>query len=193
MATKLAALSATVPTLRMDYRFPARDSACCEDVLAAMEYLSTAFGITKFVLVGWSFGGTPVFTVGGEDQRVVGCATVASQTAGTEGIRSLAPRPVLLLHGLEDSTLSPRCSEQLYDMYGPEGDREIKFFEGDNHALTTSSVLAEELLIGFVVKCAGIGMSKSEKEMAAKEMIASEEKVTIMKQGGDLRGDESVD
>jgi len=45
MATKLAALSATIPTLRMDYRFPARDSACCEDVLAAMEFLSTAFGI----------------------------------------------------------------------------------------------------------------------------------------------------
>jgi len=193
MATKLAALSATVPTLRLDYRFPARDAACCEDVLAAMEYLGTAFGITRFVLIGWSFGGAPVFTVGGEDQRVVGCATVASQTAGTEGIRSLAPRPVLLLHGLEDSTLSPRCSEQLYDMYGPDGDREIKFFEGDNHALTTSSVLAEELLIGFVVKCAGIGMSKSEKEMAAKEIIASEEKVTIMKQGGDLRGDESAD
>jgi len=192
MATKLAALSATVPTLRMDYRFPARNAACCEDVLAAMEYLGTAFGFSRFVLVGWSFGGAPVFTVGGQDQRVVGCATVASQTAGTEGIRSLAPRSVLLLHGLEDSTLSPRCSEQLYDMYGPDGDREIKFFENDNHALTTSSVLAEELLIGFIVKCAGTYMSEREKELAAKEMIPDKEKVTIMKQGGDLRGSESV-
>jgi dienelactone hydrolase len=193
MATKLAALSATVPTLRMDYRFPARNEAGCEDVLAAMEYLATAFGISKFVLVGWSFGGAPVFTVGGRDQRVVGCATVASQTAATEGIRDLAPRPVLLLHGLEDSTLSPRCSEQLYDMYGPHGDRDIKFFEGDNHALTKSSVLAEELLIRFVVKCAGTRMSESEEHLAAKEMISGEEKVTIMKQGGDLRGSESVD
>jgi len=77
-------------------------------------------------------------------------------------------------------------------MYGPDGDREIKFFENDNHALTTSSVLAEELLIGFIVKCAGTYMSEREKELAAKEMIPDKEKVTIMKQGGDLRGSESV-
>ena len=62
-----------------------------------MDYLEQHHGVKRFVLVGRSFGGAPVFTVGGADRRVVGCATVASQTAETDGIRNLAPTPVLLL------------------------------------------------------------------------------------------------
>lgn len=193
MADKLAALDAAIPALRMDYRFPARNSPCCKDVLAAMDYLESAFGIARFVLVGWSFGGAPVFTVGGLDQRVVGCATVASQTAATEGIRDLAPRPVLLLHGIGDGTLSPRCSERLYDMYGEKGQREVKYFEGDNHALSGNAGKAEELLVDFIVKCAGERMSDGERKMVGEEMVNDGEREEVMKRGGDLRGGESID
>lgn len=193
MADKLAALDAAIPTLRMDYRYPARNAPCCRDVLAGMEYLETAFGISRFVLVGWSFGGAPVFTVGGTDKRVIGCATVASQTAETEGIRKVAPRPVLLLHGTGDGTLSPRCSERLYDMYGERGQREIKFFDGDNHALSRNAGKAEELLVEFVVRCAGERMSEGERKMVGEEMVKGSERDEVMKRGGDLRGGESID
>lgn len=193
MADKLAALDAAIPTLRLDYRFPARNSPCCRDVLAGMEYLQSGFGISRFVLVGWSFGGAPVFTVAGGDERVVGCATVASQTAETEGIRDLAPRPVLLLHGTGDATLSPRCSERLYDMYGEEGEREVKFFEGDNHALSANAKEVERLLVEFVVRCAGEGMSEGEKKMVGESMVEEGEREGVMRRGGDLRGGESVD
>ncbi|KAL8895491.1 MAG: hypothetical protein Q9207_008149, partial [Kuettlingeria erythrocarpa] len=115
LATKLASLRDGIPTLRLDYRYPARNKYCVADVHAAMNYLSKTHSVTRFVLVGWSFGGAPVFTVGGSDPRVVGCATVASQTAETEGVRRLPPRPVLLMHGTEDQTLDPWCSRSLYE------------------------------------------------------------------------------
>lgn len=193
MADKLAALDAAIPTFRLDYRFPARNTLCCADVLAGMEYLEAGFGISRFVLVGWSFGGAPVFTVAGKDERVVGCATVASQTAETEGIRKLAPRPVLLVHGTGDKTLSPRCSERLYEMYGERGSREIRFFEGDNHALSANAQEVEGLLVEFVVRCAGEGMSEGEKRMVGESMVGSAEREGVMRRGGDLRGGESVD
>ncbi|KAL8884618.1 MAG: hypothetical protein Q9215_007383, partial [Flavoplaca cf. flavocitrina] len=114
IATKLSSLEQGIPALRLDYRYPARNEYCAADVVAAMDYLEREHAISRFVLIGWSFGGAPVFTVAGEDERVVGCATVASQTAGTEGIERLAPRPVMLLHGRSDQTLGWWCSESLY-------------------------------------------------------------------------------
>jgi len=191
LADKLASLKQPVPALRLDYRYPARNKYCVRDVLAAMKELQDSYQVDKFVLVGWSFGGAPVFTIGGQDKRVVGCATVASQTAETEGIRSLAPRPVLLLHGTGDRTLSPRCSERLYDMYGGGGERELKLFEGDDHALTRNSLEAEQWIGGFVLRCAGLD-PEGGKEGLAEKLVGEEEKVGLMERGGDLRGGESV-
>jgi predicted esterase len=122
------------------------------------------YGLDKFVLVGWSFGAAPVFTVEGEDQRAVGCATVASQTAETEEIRRLAPRPVLLLHGAGDSTLSLWCSQRLYDMYGSsKGDRKLELFEGDNHALGRNARKAEAMLCEFIAHYAGLDIDDRER------------------------------
>ena len=199
MADKLASLRKGIPVLRMDYRVPARNKYCVPDVLAAMDYLHTGYGVSRFVLVGWSFGGAPVFTVGGQDDRVVGCATVASQTADTEGIRDVGRKgtPVLLLHGTGDKTLSPRCSQNLYDTYGysmRDGDRQIRFFEGDDHALTRNSLQAEDLISRFIMKCAAIDIAEDEiRDVVQKPLIGDKEKVEKMKQGGDLRGEENVE
>jgi pimeloyl-ACP methyl ester carboxylesterase len=194
LADKLASLNDhPLPVLRLDYRYPARNKYCVRDVFAAMKELQTSYAIEKFVLVGWSFGGAPVFTVGGQDERVIGCATIASQTAETEGIRNLAPRPVLLLHGTGDRTLSPRCSERWFEMYGSEGERELKLFEGDNHALTRHSLEAEQLLGGFILRCAGSESSTKDEAAIAEKLVGEGEKVDLMKKGGDLRRNESVE
>lgn len=191
LACKLASLSSGVPAMRMDYRYPARNRPCCKDVKAGMDYLQDMYGIDKFVLVGWSFGGAPVFTVGGEDKRVIGCATVASQTAETEGIRKLAPRPVLLMHGTGDTTLSDYCSRRLYDMYGTKGDRRLELFEGDNHGLTHHARQAEGMLLEFIATVAGAGrMSDKEKDTV---VVDDGERRGLMEQGGDLRGNERID
>ena len=86
IADKLASLNKGIPVMRLDYQYPARNRYCVADVQAAMKYLETGYGLSRFVLVDWSFGGAPVYTLGGCDETVVGCATIASQAAETDGI-----------------------------------------------------------------------------------------------------------
>ncbi|WWC88942.1 uncharacterized protein L201_003857 [Kwoniella dendrophila CBS 6074] len=200
IADKLASLpdGQAIPTLRMDYRYPARNKYCVSDVFAPMDWLQieSKLDINRFVLVGWSFGGAPAFTVGGKDKRVIGVATVASQTAETEGIKEFAPAPVLLLHGTGDRTLSPRCSERLYEMYGStKGQRTLHLFPDDDHALTRNSKNAEEMICEFIVKCAGIALDTKVKNNIEADLGPDtvEEKIGIMKKGGDLGGLEHVE
>ncbi len=200
LSTKLASLRDGIPTLRLDYRYPARNKYCIADLQAAMAYLSKTHSVTRFVLIGWSFGGAPVFTVGGSDPRVVGCATVASQTAETEGVKRLPPRPVLLMHGTEDRTLDPWCSRSLYERYGEgRGEREMVLFEGDDHALTGHAAEAEERLCRFVMRCAGVeeeGYGDGRewgKAVVEGEVVGKGERVRLMEKAGDLDGRESVE
>ncbi|KIX99269.1 uncharacterized protein Z520_04845 [Fonsecaea multimorphosa CBS 102226] len=188
---KLASLRRGMPVLRLDYRYPAHDTPCAEDVTAAMNHLEQKYSIRKFVLVGWSFGGAPVFTVGGQEKdRVVACATIASQTAGTSGITKLAPRPLLLLHGTGDRTLRWHCSQSLYESYGRKGDRQLKLFENDDHALTRNALEAEELLCDFIANCLGLEIANDEQErVIQKPLVDGGERVELMKKGGDLEGE----
>lgn len=139
-----------------------------------------------------------VFSVAGRDERVVGVATVASQTAETaEGVREVARKgvPMLLLHGTDDRTLSPECSKSLYEAYGRAAvrggaKRELKLFEGDDHALTRSAARAEELLCEFVMKQAGEEIRSQEQlDVVQKPLVGPEERVDRMREGGDLRGE----
>ncbi|KAF2277721.1 alpha/beta-hydrolase [Westerdykella ornata] len=195
LAEKLASLHIPIPTLRLDYRYPARTKYCVRDVLAALNFLQSTHGLDRFVLVGWSFGGAPVFTAAAQDARVVGCATVASQTAETEGIRRVSPRPVLLMHGTGDRTLSPACSERLYAMYGGggKGERVLKLFEGDDHALTRNAGEAEKMLGEFVMRCAGVREERADEEVLGERLVEDGERVELMRRGGDLRRGESVE
>ncbi|KAJ9101709.1 hypothetical protein QFC21_003047 [Naganishia friedmannii] len=199
IADKLSSIAhLAIPALRLDYRYPARNKYCCADVMAAMDHLTAAYPdhISRFVLVGWSFGGAPVLTVGGSDQRVIGCATIASQTAETEGVTSLPPRPLLLLHGTGDRTLSPICSKRLYEWYGSKGDRQLKLYDGDDHALTRNSKEAEEMIVRFIARCAGVRMNEldaEERKVLDDSLIGNvKEAVEVMKKGGDLDGQERL-
>ena len=198
MADKLASLRRGIPVLRMDYRYPARNKYCVADVLAAMDFLQKALGISRFVLVGWSFGGAPVMTVGGQDDRVVGCATIASQTAETEGIEHVAAKdlPLLLLHGTGDRTLAPSCSERLLETYQRHVKDDMGFlqlFEGDDHALTRNSAKAEAMLRAFVMRCAGVEISEDEDSVVLRTcLVAREERVRLMEEAGDLGEGESL-
>ncbi|KAJ3029534.1 hypothetical protein HDV00_009547 [Rhizophlyctis rosea] len=158
LATRLAS-TAGVHALRLDYREPARNQYCVPDVLTAIQWMKQNYGCEKFVLSGWTFGGAPVFTVGAQTKgTVVGCATVASQTAETSPIRTLAPTPILLLHGTGDKCLPHRCAEQLYNQYGnsPKGSRDIVLYEGDDHGLSRNAADAEERIFAFFCRCLGV-------------------------------------
>ncbi|KAK3296517.1 Alpha/Beta hydrolase protein [Chaetomium fimeti] len=193
LACKLATLGRGIPALRLDYRYPGQTAPCTADARAAMAYLRDMYGLDRFVLVGWSFGGAVVFTAAEADERVVGCATVASQTAGAEGIGRLRPRPVLLLHGSGDNTLDVGCSQRLFHMYGA-GDRMLEVFEGDNHSLSKHAEEAEEMLCEFVARCAGVRVDAQErKDVVGAELVEDGERHRLMEKGGDLRAPERED
>ncbi|GAB7334808.1 hypothetical protein MBLNU13_g06723t3 [Cladosporium sp. NU13] len=198
MADKIASLRRGIPVLRMDYRYPARNEYCVADVVAAMDFLQRKLGVSRFVLVGWSFGGAPVMTVGGQDDRVVGCATIASQSAQTEGIERVAAKglPLLLLHGTGDRTLAPESSESLFEIYQRHVKDDmgfLKLFDGDDHALTENSAMAEAMLCAFATRCAGVDVSEDEDLVVLRTfLVAKEERVRLMEAAGDLGEGESL-
>lgn len=164
-----------------------------------MDFISHATrypGINKFVLVGWSFGSAPILTVasGPRRRQVLGVASIAGQTAQTDGIDSIAPTPVLIMHGTEDKVLSPSCSQTLYQRYGDSGQRTLKLFEGDNHGLTNNSDEVERLLLEFVLDCAGI-VPDAQKKVAMGENLTGnvEDEIQTMREGHDLENGERLE
>jgi predicted esterase len=118
--------------LRLEYRRTSRITPCMEDTLAGVDLLAGR-GVPRVVLIGWSFGGAVVITAGAMSRVVVGVATVASQTHGTELVSRVAPRRLLLIHGTADEVLSDRCSRQLYAQ--AREPKELVLFEGDGHGI----------------------------------------------------------
>lgn len=158
-----------------------------------MDYMGRWFDSSRFVLIGWSFGGSPCFSVAAQEpDRVWGVATVASQTTGTAGVRSLSPRPLLLLHGGGDTCLFPSCSESLYQQYGPVGDRELQVFPGDNHGLSKNAPKVEGMLLVFAARTLGFeeDLSIAPLRISQQDWVGSEaERVKEMKEGHDLENE----
>ncbi|KAJ5936216.1 Alpha/Beta hydrolase protein [Penicillium verhagenii] len=156
LADKIALLL-SIPCIRLDYRTPSETTTCTADIRAALDHLHAQYGAQKFLVAGWSFGGSPCITVAAQEpERVLGVVAIASQIAGTEDIKALSPRPLLLLHGEADSVLSPSCSETLFHQYGEKGDRRIRLFPGDDHGLTGNAALVERKIFTFAVGCLGL-------------------------------------
>lgn len=195
LADKLAILLG-IPCIRLDYREPAQTDYCVSDMRAAFDYLGANFGATRFVVIGWSFGGSPCFTVSAsEPERVHGVATIGSQTARTEGVKTLNPRPLLLLHGEKDRVLAPSCSKSLFQSYGSGGDREIRLFPGDDHGLTRHAAEVERKLLAFVGRCFGLEgvLGPDVLLQAGRDLVGGEmERVREMEMGRDLEGGERL-
>ncbi|KAL2272033.1 hypothetical protein VTJ83DRAFT_1404 [Remersonia thermophila] len=193
----LATLGRGIPALRLDYRYPGATTApCVRDARAAMAYLGDAYGLDRFVLVGWSFGSAVALDAAADDPRVVACAAVAGQTAGCEGVARLAPRPLLLLHGSADGTLAVGCSHRLERMYkegmGDRGGRcELHVFAEDGHTLEKNAEKAEEMLCEFIARCAGVEVGDEDRRnVVGQALVDDEERKGLMQKGGDLRAPE---
>lgn len=123
---------AGVAALQLDYRRPNHLAECVQDTLGAVEMLADR-GISRIALIGWSFGGAVVITAGARSDAVVGVATVASQTYGTDAVSHLAPKRLLLIHGTSDSVLPDTCSRSLYALAGEP--KELVLYQGDGHGI----------------------------------------------------------
>jgi dienelactone hydrolase len=102
-----------VLSLELAWRLPGRMAACVLDLQAGLDWLAGQ-GRRRIVLVGHSFGGAVVIAVGAVREEVVGVAALSSQVAGTELAGALAPRPLLLVHGLADEILPASCSRKIH-------------------------------------------------------------------------------
>lgn len=133
LAEDLVALGLGV--LRLDFRihrFPNDVDEGVHDVLAGLDWLQGQ-GVEAAGLVGHSFGGAVVIEAAAQAPSVGAVVTLATQTAGAQRVALVAPRPLLLIHGLEDVRLSPRCSELLYGMAGEP--KSLVLIPGATHSL----------------------------------------------------------
>ena len=126
-----------IGVLRLDFRVktsPGPIDDGTRDVLAGIDWL-TERGFARVALIGHSYGGAIVVRAAYRSDVVAGTCALSTQTMGIEPdeVKSLAPRPLLLIHGGADWRLPPRLSEWVYSLAG-EG-RELHILEGATHSL----------------------------------------------------------
>jgi len=121
-----------VASLQVAYRQPGDLEQCIYDVLLGVAYLES-LARPRVVLVGHSFGGAVVITVGALSESVIAVAALSSQTYGTEMANQLSPRPLLLMHGMNDEILPDRCSRDIYKR--AKEPKEIRLYPHCGHGL----------------------------------------------------------
>ena len=138
-----------IAALRLDFRihrFPGDVSEALHDVEAGIGFLA-GHGYNRIGLLGHSFGGAVVIEAAARNRSVVSVATLATQTAGALRVDEIAPRPILLAHGLDDIRLSPDCSRYLYTQAGEP--RRLVLLEGATHSLRQRREELRALLIDW--------------------------------------------
>ncbi|HHX40163.1 MAG TPA: alpha/beta hydrolase [Armatimonadetes bacterium] len=136
-------------SLRLDYRHATNLEECVYDTLVGTEALGQ-MGVERVALIGWSFGGAVVITAGALSDRVVGVATIASQSYGTELAPTLSPRALLLLHGTGDQTLPYACSEEIYRR--ARDPKELEIYPLANHGLDEVRDRMRDRLIEWLLR-----------------------------------------
>ncbi len=76
--------------------------------------------------------------------------TLSAQTAGAMDAPRLAPRPLLLIHGLDDVRLSPDCSRYLYSIAGEP--KRLVLLEGARHSLRQSADEVRALVRDWLIE-----------------------------------------
>lgn len=126
-----------IGVLRLDFRIKTSPGPIDDgtfDVLAGVDWLER-LGVERVALIGHSYGGAIVIRAAARSDAVVGTCALSTQTMGIEPdeVQSLAPRPLLLVHGGADWRLPPRLSEWVYSIAG--AGKELHILDGATHSL----------------------------------------------------------
>ena len=141
-----------VGALRLDFRihrFPGDVDEGVYDVRAGVAFLVER-GVDRVGLLGHSFGGAVMIDAAVDEPGVAVVATLATQTAGAQRVAELTPRPLLLIHGLDDDRLSPDCSRMLYEQAGEP--KRIELLEGARHSLRQRREDVRRLLLDWLAE-----------------------------------------
>ncbi len=136
-------------SLRLSYRKPNDLFHSMLDMLVGVEYLRLQ-GCQRVALVGHSFGGAVVIAAAPLCNTVVAVAGLASQSYGAQYSFLVAPRPLLLVHGLDDTRLGPHCSRQIHAL--AQEPKELVLYPGAGHGLRECREQLHELLSTWLVE-----------------------------------------
>lgn len=132
-----------VTSLLLNYRQPNDLPECVMDTLAGISFMK-ATNHSEIALVGHSFGGAVVITAAPLSDEVKAVAALSSQTFGAFNAGTIAPKPLLLVHGANDTRLPPSCSEQIYQWANEP--KELRIMPGAEHRLSECKEELRELL-----------------------------------------------
>ncbi len=136
-----------VTTLRLEYRQPGEFDESLLDVMAALSFLK-GVGAERVVLIGHSFGGGVAVRAGSLAPIVCAVAAMSSQLFGTEEAGSLAPRPLLLVHGMDDQVLEATASDIIYNR--AHEPKRLVLYAGAGHALDQCKAELYDLLLDWI-------------------------------------------
>ena len=147
-----ALVEAGVSVLRVTYRHPGEFDECLLDVLGAVSFLK-GIGAERLVLAGHSFGGALAIKASEYAPLVSGVVAMSSQLYGTENVEALAPRPLLLIHGMDDQVLEATASEIIYQRAAEP--KRLVLYAGAGHGLTQCKDELFDLLREWIVEAVG--------------------------------------
>lgn len=147
LAARLAE-AGVAASLRLHYRRPNDLPACVLDTLVGVAFLAQAREVKRVVLAGHSFGGAVVISAGAVSENVIGVAALSSQTYGTDVVKDLSPRPLLLLHGAADEILPDACSRDLYRR--AREPKQITLYPGCGHGLDACREAVDRDLLAWL-------------------------------------------
>ena len=141
-----------IASLLLRYRETHDLVPCIHDTRAALAFLEGR-GFRRIALVGHSFSGAVVISVAPLSQAVTAVVALASQTYGANRADLVAPRPLLLVHGMSDQRLNPYCSEQIYSW--AKQPKKLVLLDGASHGLLERRDELLPLLRGWLVEKLG--------------------------------------
>lgn len=147
-----------VSSLILDYRRANVFEECVLDVLAGCSFLK-GIGATDVVLVGHSFGAAVVIKAGELAPIVRAVAALSPQLYGTREVERLG-KPLLLVHGMEDTVLSYEASEDIYRR-AAEPKRLVLYAEAGHSLIQVKDQLWDLLLEWIPARLAGMPMEGS--------------------------------
>ena len=147
-----------VASLEVAYRHPGRLGECVQDVLLGLAWLAGE-GRRRVALVGHSFGGAVVITAGAASEAVIAVAALSSQARGTEAAAALSPRPLMVMHGVDDEILPDACSRDIYER--ARQPKELILYPGCRHGLDQCREELDRDLAGWLERVIAGGPGRS--------------------------------
>jgi dienelactone hydrolase len=141
--------SHAVAALQVAFRLPGELGEAVLDAGAGVRFL-VELGCDRVALVGHSFGGAVVIRAGAALPEVAAVVTLATQSYGTDRVRDLAGRPVLLVHGMEDDLLPADCSVQVFERSGEP--KELRLIPRARHGLDEAADEVYGIVHGFLAQ-----------------------------------------